>query len=29
MKRLGKYEFSIDQKIGSGMTGEAYVGVNI
>lgn len=28
MKRLGPYEFSIDQKIGSGMTGDAYVGMN-
>ncbi len=27
-KRLGPYEFSIDQKIGSGMSGDAYVGVN-
>lgn len=28
LKRLGPYEFSIDQKIGSGMTGDAYVGMN-
>ena len=27
-KTLGKYEFSLDQKIGSGLTGDVYVGIN-
>lgn len=27
-KKLGQYEFSMDEKIGSGMTGDAYVGIN-
>lgn len=28
VKKLGKYEFSMDQKLGSGMSGDAYVGIN-
>jgi len=28
VKKLGKYEFSMDQKIGSGMAGEVFVGFN-
>jgi hypothetical protein len=28
IKKLGPYEFSMDQRIGSGMTGDAYVGIN-
>lgn len=28
VKRLGKFEFCLDQKIGSGMSGDAYVGVD-
>jgi hypothetical protein len=28
VKRLGKYEFSMDQKLGSGMSGDAYLGIN-
>lgn len=28
LKRLGPYEFCISQRIGSGMTGDAYVGMN-
>ncbi len=27
-KKLGKFEFSLDQKLGSGMAGDAYVGIN-
>lgn len=29
MKKLGKYEFSFDQKIGSGLSADAFVGINI
>ena len=29
IKRLGKYEFSLDQKLGSGMAGDVYIGVNL
>jgi len=25
-KKLGKYEFSMEQKLGSGMSGDVYVG---
>lgn len=28
VKRLGPYEFCLEQKIGSGMSGDAYVGVD-
>lgn len=28
VKELGKYEFSLDQKLGSGLTSDAYVGIN-
>ncbi len=28
VKKLGKYEFSLDQKLGSGMAGDVYVGIN-
>lgn len=27
LKQLGKYEFSFDQKLGSGLTSEAYIGI--
>jgi len=28
VKKLGKYEFSLDQKLGSGMAGDVYAGIN-
>lgn len=27
VKQLGKYEFSFDQKLGSGLTSDAYIGI--
>ena len=28
LKKLGKYEFSMDQRLGSGMSGDAYAGID-
>ena len=28
VKKLDKYEFSLEQKLGSGMAGDVYVGIN-
>lgn len=28
VKRLGKYEFSMDQRLGSGMSGDVYIGMD-
>lgn len=28
IKKLGKYQFQLGQKLGSGMAGDVYIGVN-
>jgi hypothetical protein len=28
VKQIGKYEFSFDHKLGSGLTSDAYIGIN-